>query len=73
MPRAPRIYLPVDSWPAEDQARWRAAFKTGDRFEGVAPVRTLPSNPAEPVDQLCPVRISPTLAHGSQFHCSLRQ
>ena len=37
MPRAPRIYLPFDSWPAEDQARWQAAFTAGDRFEGTGP------------------------------------
>ena len=33
MARKPRIYLPFDNWPAEDQARWQAAFKVGDRFE----------------------------------------
>ena len=33
----PRIYLPFDSWPAEDQARWQAAFKAGDRFDGSGP------------------------------------
>ena len=37
MPRKPRIYLPFDSWPAEDQARWQAAFKAGDRFDGSGP------------------------------------
>jgi integrase len=37
MPRKPRIYLPFDSWPAEDQARWGAAFKTGDRFDQSGP------------------------------------
>ena len=37
MPRKPRIYLPFDSWPAEDQARWQAAFAEGDRFEGRGP------------------------------------
>jgi integrase len=37
MPRKPRIYLSLDSWPAEDRARWHAAFKTGDRFEGGGP------------------------------------
>ena len=37
MPRAPRIYLPFEKWPAEDQARWQAAFKAGDRFEGSGP------------------------------------
>jgi hypothetical protein len=37
MPRKPRIYLPFDSWPAEDRARWQAAFKTGDRFDGSGP------------------------------------
>ena len=37
MPRKPRIYLPFDSWPAEDQARWQAAFAEGDRFEGSGP------------------------------------
>ena len=37
MPRKPRIYLPFDSWPPEDQARWQAAFKAGDRFDGNGP------------------------------------
>jgi integrase/recombinase XerD len=37
MPRKSRIYLPFDSWPAEDQARWQAAFQAGDRFEGSGP------------------------------------
>ncbi len=37
MPRKPRIYLPFDSWPTEDQARWQAAFEEGDRFEGSGP------------------------------------
>jgi len=37
MPRKPRIYLPFDSWPIEDQARWRAAFAEGDRFDGSGP------------------------------------
>ena len=37
MARKPRIYLPFDSWPAEDQARWQAAFKVGDRFDGSGP------------------------------------
>ena len=37
MPRKPRIYLPFDRWPVEDQARWRAAFAEGDRFDGAGP------------------------------------
>lgn len=37
MARKPRIYLPVASWPAEDQARWQAAFEAGDRFDGSGP------------------------------------
>jgi integrase len=37
MPRKPRIYLPFDRWPAEDQARWQAAFAEGDRFDGSGP------------------------------------
>ena len=37
MPRKPRIYLPFGSWPAEDQARWQAAFVEGDRFDGSGP------------------------------------
>jgi integrase len=37
MARKPRIYLPFDSWPAEDQARWQAAFKAGDPFDGSGP------------------------------------
>jgi len=37
MPRGYRIHLPFDSWPAEDQMRWQAAFKSGDRFDGSGP------------------------------------
>jgi hypothetical protein len=37
MARGPKIYLPFDSWPAEDQARWQTAFKAGDRFDGSGP------------------------------------
>jgi integrase len=37
MARASRIYLPFDSWPVEDQARWQAAFAEGDRFDGNGP------------------------------------
>ena len=37
MARASRIYLPFDSWPAEDQARWHAAFAEGDRFDESGP------------------------------------
>ena len=37
MPRKCRIYLAFDSWPAEDQKRWQAAFKAGDRFDGSGP------------------------------------
>ena len=37
MAHKPRIYLPFDSWPAEDQARWQAAFQAGDRFDGSGP------------------------------------
>jgi integrase/recombinase XerD len=37
MARKARIYLPFKSWPAEDQARWQAAFKAGDRFDGSGP------------------------------------
>jgi integrase/recombinase XerD len=37
MARASRIYLPFDSWPIEDRARWQAAFAEGDRFEGSGP------------------------------------
>jgi integrase/recombinase XerD len=37
MPRKPRIYLPSNRWPAEDQARWPAVFKNGDRFDESGP------------------------------------
>jgi integrase/recombinase XerD len=37
MARRSRIYLPLESWPAEDRARWQAAFRTGDRFDGSGP------------------------------------
>ncbi len=33
MPRGTKIMLSFADWPAEDQARWELAFKTGDRFE----------------------------------------
>ena len=45
MPRKPRIYLPFDSWPAEDQARWQAAFKAATVLMEVALVRTSPKQP----------------------------
>ena len=35
--RKPRMHLPFDNWPAGDQARWHAAFKTGDRFDDSGP------------------------------------
>ena len=28
-----RIYLSFERWPAEDRARWQAAFREGDRFD----------------------------------------
>ena len=31
------MYLPLNSWPAEDQRRWQAAFRVGDRFDGSGP------------------------------------
>jgi integrase len=34
MPRAARIYLPFERWPAEDRARWQEVFREGDRFDG---------------------------------------
>jgi len=37
MARKSRIYLPFESWPAEDRARWQAAFAEGDRFDGSGP------------------------------------
>ena len=37
MPLKPRIYLSFDRWPIEDRARWQAAFKAGDRFDGSGP------------------------------------
>ena len=56
MARKPRIYLPFDNWPAEDQARWQAAFKVGDRFEEAGHGSHLAEiNPAEPISRLCPV------------------
>jgi integrase/recombinase XerD len=32
-----RMHLPLDRWPAEDQARWQAALRVGDRFDGSGP------------------------------------
>src|SRR6478609_4595960 len=37
MARRPSLYLPVNDWPAEDQARWQEAFRVGDRFDGSGP------------------------------------
>jgi integrase len=31
------MHLPFDNWPAGDQVRWHAAFKTGDRFDDSGP------------------------------------
>jgi integrase/recombinase XerD len=33
MPPRPRLMLRFADWPAEDQKRWEAAFKLGDRFD----------------------------------------
>ena len=33
MPSGFKIHLPFARWPGEDQARWQAAFKSGDRFD----------------------------------------
>ncbi len=33
MPRGVKIMVPFANWPAEDQDRWEAAFKSGDRFD----------------------------------------
>lgn len=33
MPPRPKIMLPFADWPPEDQKRWEAAFKSGDRFD----------------------------------------
>ena len=64
MPRKPRIYLPFDSWPAEDQARWQAAFVEGDRFEGRGPGSHLAEatrqNLRTPVSSLSSRRIAKT-------------
>jgi hypothetical protein len=37
MARKSSVYLPIKSWPAEDQRRWQAAFRVGDRFDGSGP------------------------------------
>jgi integrase/recombinase XerD len=37
MARKSSLYLPIKSWPAEDQWRWQAAFRVGDRFDGGGP------------------------------------
>src|SRR5262245_12045888 len=37
MARRSKIYLAFDRWPAEDRARWQAAFSPGDRFDGSGP------------------------------------
>jgi len=37
MARRSSLYLPIKSWPAEDQQRWQAAFRVGDRFDGSGP------------------------------------
>ena len=33
MSRISNLMLRFENWPAEDQSRWEAAFKTGDRFD----------------------------------------
>src|SRR5689334_7850265 len=33
MSRKPKMHLPFDDWPLDDQSRWQAAFKAGDRFD----------------------------------------
>jgi integrase/recombinase XerD len=37
MARKSSSYLPLGSWPVEDQRRWQAAFRVGDRFDGDGP------------------------------------
>jgi hypothetical protein len=37
MASRPSLYLPVNDWPAEDQARWQEAFRVGDRFDVSGP------------------------------------
>ena len=37
MTRKSSLYLPLSSWPVEDQRRWQAAFRVGDRFDGSGP------------------------------------
>jgi len=37
MARKSSMYLPLNIWPAEDQRRWQAAFRVGDRFDGSGP------------------------------------
>src|SRR5262249_13830618 len=32
-----RAEFALNSWPAEDQRRWQAAFRVGDRFDGSGP------------------------------------
>ena len=33
MSRVSKLMLRFAQWPAEDQKRWAAAFKSGDRFD----------------------------------------
>jgi integrase/recombinase XerD len=33
MSPTPKLQLPFHHWPAEDRARWQAAFRSGDRFD----------------------------------------
>jgi integrase/recombinase XerD len=37
MPRGTKLMLSFADWPAEDQGRWEAAFKTADRFDESGP------------------------------------
>ena len=45
MSRISRLMLRFPDWPVEDQSRWEAAFKTGDRFDEWAPVPTSQPQP----------------------------
>ena len=56
MSRVSKLMLPFAQWPTEDQNRWEAAFKSGDRFdESGRGAHLAASTSSGTTGKLCPV------------------
>ena len=65
MPRAPRIYLPFDSWPPRIKRAGKLRSKQAIVLMGVAPVRTLPKQPGGTCGSVMPGSDQPDI--GARF------